>query len=458
MSRPGLSAGVALVVVLVCLAVVAEAHITGVVRLKCPIDGTRFEAQVDLSGTSWGRRLDLKPDGPTPAPWSLPLCPTCRFPQFEEPLSRELRKRVRRYVLSPEYQLLAKDHPSYFLAAKIYEFLGRDAYAIGEAYLEASWQVEDEDRDRYESYLRLARDAFLRFEASADPEMAQITTVQLLIGELHRLLGEFERAEAHFESLSRHSAFQDDPLQDLIAYERKLIAARDLGPHDVPPLRPSAPPGSSLALARSLPGFEKLSERWAIRATEMGPVNGEPPSLFVVLEALAPGEGVDEVRWYDTLSAGRPVYDWNDFGELLARAEAAVRRHPWLNDWRQTDPAKRLRIELSGLGVREQRGIGSDLFERFVLSAWEDAGLADRPRYEVALSRSLGGECATMYLADTEDGALVVDASPCAGDHWLDRTKVRFHPRSSPEYLVVLPDGSFERRRLAAKPRRLSRQ
>jgi len=44
------------------------AHTLGNVDYVCPLDGTKFTAITDFSGTTFGKRLDLKPLGPTPAP------------------------------------------------------------------------------------------------------------------------------------------------------------------------------------------------------------------------------------------------------------------------------------------------------------------------------------------------------------------------------------------------------
>lgn len=41
------------------------AHTSARVEQVCPIDGTKFSAVVDMSGTSFGKQLDLRPLGPT---------------------------------------------------------------------------------------------------------------------------------------------------------------------------------------------------------------------------------------------------------------------------------------------------------------------------------------------------------------------------------------------------------
>jgi len=60
-----------------------------------------------------------------------------------------------------------------------------------------------------------------------------------MVGEIDRQLGDFEAAEAELESLAATLEPSDNRIWPvLIAYERKLIAARDSAPRDAPDLRP----------------------------------------------------------------------------------------------------------------------------------------------------------------------------------------------------------------------------
>ncbi|MBI5496103.1 MAG: hypothetical protein HY904_13855 [Deltaproteobacteria bacterium] len=44
-------------------------------------------------------------------------------------------------------------------------------------------------------------------------------------------MGRFDEAQAHFKSIAGDARMKADPFPELIAYEQKLIAARDSGPH-----------------------------------------------------------------------------------------------------------------------------------------------------------------------------------------------------------------------------------
>lgn len=54
------------------------------VEKVCPLDGTKFKAVLDFSGTRFGMQLDMKPLGPTLAPWRIPVCPTDHFAIYKD--------------------------------------------------------------------------------------------------------------------------------------------------------------------------------------------------------------------------------------------------------------------------------------------------------------------------------------------------------------------------------------
>jgi hypothetical protein len=138
-----------------CIVMSAIAH-TGVEgAFTCPIDGKKFKQVVDASGTQFGARLDFKPPGPTAAPWIIPQCPNCKFVLCQESFDKATVQKLKPFILSDDYRVAAKGNPSYFCLALIRGFLGADNLKIGDAYLQASWQVESNPK-KCDEYLRLA--------------------------------------------------------------------------------------------------------------------------------------------------------------------------------------------------------------------------------------------------------------------------------------------------------------
>ncbi len=240
----------------------ASAHTLRVEKFTCPNDGTQFEATMDASGTSWGRRLDLKPEGAIAAPSRVPVCPVCHLPLING-LRKEEVEKLRPLLASAEYQQDAKDHPSYFLVAAVLESLGKPPATVGYAYLQASWQCDGKP----ELYREALERTLPRIEQSNKPDF------RFLRGELLRQLERFDEATQHFRSLMADPSFAQPPWPSLIARELKLLAAKDRMPHQAQPTRGQQPfsfahnpiahvtPGAAIFPERTplLPGLDGLA-------------------------------------------------------------------------------------------------------------------------------------------------------------------------------------------------------
>jgi uncharacterized protein (DUF2225 family) len=211
----------------------ARAHTMGTTEATCPLDGNKFEAMVDMSGTRFGMRLDLKPLGPTPAPWRIPVCPKCHFVIFSDELSEKDKASLRDLVKSPAYTAKASSESDYYLVALCYAHLGKPEVQIGFAYLQASWEVEHKP-EAYQEYLGRSLEHYEK--ALADPrlEAKDRTSALFLSGELRRLRGELDKARAVFIRIAKMPEFQKPPFAEMIPFELELIAAKDSAPKPMP--------------------------------------------------------------------------------------------------------------------------------------------------------------------------------------------------------------------------------
>ena len=121
----------------------AQGRTFRVVKKTCPLCDLTFKTTVDTSGTQFDMRLDLKPLGPTPAPWRVPVCPRCHFVFYCSKIPDNELVRCRKLVASEEYKRHA-GRASYFLQGILYEGLKKDDLAIAHVFLKASWQEESE--------------------------------------------------------------------------------------------------------------------------------------------------------------------------------------------------------------------------------------------------------------------------------------------------------------------------
>jgi hypothetical protein len=205
-------------------------------QVTCPVCGHHFTAIVDVSGTMFGRRLDLKPIGPYPAPWLIPVCPECHFVMYRKKIPAAEVARAKTLVQTPTYQALAKDNPSYYLQAQILKFLGRSELIVAHTLLKATWQVEH----RPAKWRKIAAEAVACFDrvlAKGSPQNGRWRTAALVAGDLERRLGRLAAAKTRFEKLK---GMKDVPklrtgiLAKIIDYQLELIAKGDSRPHAIP--------------------------------------------------------------------------------------------------------------------------------------------------------------------------------------------------------------------------------
>jgi hypothetical protein len=176
----------------------AAATTMGKREFTCPIGGKTFTALVVNSNTYWGRRLDLKPIAPTPSsvPWPLPVCPDNGFVMFKRHFSEAELGTLTPIVLSDEYQKLRTQNTAYFMLAYLQARTGADDEKLANLYLTASWEAESTRPEVVGRYRALALE---KFQAVLGRD--RIWAVVLLAGELERLLGRFDAAEARLAAV-----------------------------------------------------------------------------------------------------------------------------------------------------------------------------------------------------------------------------------------------------------------
>ncbi|MBN2033735.1 MAG: hypothetical protein JW836_10695 [Deltaproteobacteria bacterium] len=219
-------------ILVICFALqipTASATLEIEVDITCPLCGAESSYPKRFSQFRTGMRLDLKPLGPKGPP-PLPVCPSCHFVIYEENLPEAEKQIFSKYVRSEDYQRLSKDWPSYYLLAKLFEQVKGEDVSIANAYLKASWQVED-DPERCRHCLHKSLEYLDRYLIYPGTYNEEWPTLQALAGELERRLGEFVRAKNRFMMLSRMPQFQGNILEEIVRFQLKLIEAKDKEPH-----------------------------------------------------------------------------------------------------------------------------------------------------------------------------------------------------------------------------------
>ena len=204
------------------------------VEKTCPIDGTSFRATIAISGTRFGMRLDRKPLGAIAAPAPLPVCPTDRFVFYKPKFAEDEVEQLRPFVRSSAYQQHVAGNSPYFLAALMMEHLGEPPETIGFAYLQASWEFERSDREKYRTYLEHAFANFERSLAIGEMKDSSIVSIEVLCAELQRLLADFDAAAHRLEQIEREYQDIDPVIRRVMALQSELIEARSSEQAEVP--------------------------------------------------------------------------------------------------------------------------------------------------------------------------------------------------------------------------------
>ncbi len=229
-------------VMVVLLSVCAGyAHKSGMVEKTCPLCRETFKCELDFSGTQFGSRLDLKPLGPTAAPWRVPVCPKCHFVLFDKEIPAEELAKCREIVQGDAYKNQT-GRASYYLLGLLYEGLKKDSLGLGHIFLKASWQEEsdgtklEDDLNRslqhFESFLKEPQQPKAASRKAADEDNSY-QTAQLLKGEILRRLGRFNDAKNYFSDLQKLKPFQETFLADIVRFEIRLCGKKDSKPHEV---------------------------------------------------------------------------------------------------------------------------------------------------------------------------------------------------------------------------------
>jgi hypothetical protein len=214
---------------------IASADTWVVFDCTCPLCDTKFKATLAGSATHVGQRLDLRPLGSAISPWPIPVCSKCGFVMFKgfsEKHTAEELATLRGLVNADGYKKLPANTPSYERLAVLYEGLKRPPFAISSAYLQASWQVEDQP-ERNRVLLEKSRKWIEKYLEKAPKTDEAWTKAEVLRGELLRRVGKFEESKAQLERLGKLKEFTADPFPHIIGQELTLIEAKDTSPQEI---------------------------------------------------------------------------------------------------------------------------------------------------------------------------------------------------------------------------------
>ena len=231
---------------LLLLATTALADTSREEEFTCPLCQEVFSARVDLSGSTFDRRLDLKPLGAIVAPWRLPVCPKCHFVLIDG-IEETDYTRCREVVASDIY-LSSVERGSYYLAGLLLEALNTSPLSLAHVFLKTSWQEESNEawlrEDLERSLKHLDEDILGAIRGTDDPDDSDddptLLNSLLLKGELLRRLGRFEDATQHFGALREWGGLKDTFFGNIVRFQLQRCSERDANTHTFSEVKKSA--------------------------------------------------------------------------------------------------------------------------------------------------------------------------------------------------------------------------
>ncbi|PKK88472.1 MAG: hypothetical protein CVV64_18660 [Candidatus Wallbacteria bacterium HGW-Wallbacteria-1] len=232
------------------------AHTSRKVERACPLCGITFECELDMSGSRFDMRFDLKPLGAIAAPWRLPVCPQCHFVVYDGEIPAEELEKCRLIITRKPYTENLH-RASHYLVGLLYEALEKTSFECANIFLKASWQEEGDQKlyrdclDRclghLDSYMKANTDTYPDSEKKpgaekqSDGEKKQnvdptYLSMCVLKGEILRLTGRFEEAASIFNEIVK-TGFKNDFLAHLISFEIDLCRMKNSDHHAISEVR-----------------------------------------------------------------------------------------------------------------------------------------------------------------------------------------------------------------------------
>lgn len=404
----------------------------------CPVCQTKFTSMMDMSGTQTGRRLDYKPIGSLSAPWRIPECPTCGFVIYKKSgqFTKEELVDLRRYVFSEEFKKIRSENSSYYLLAKITEFMDPESDAIGPLFLKASWQVENSPA-KYHHYLECALEYYVKLTNRNKINSIRSVDLYCITGELYRLLSSFSNARSLFIKMKRIEIYKVQPYRTIIDYELKLIREGDHAPHEVPPIvntEEDKKKTREYQMYSQMKGYDNLLRVFQITDAGIGQFLTVPgQSLRIELKCRMTNL-IMNVTWWNPVPGFKPEYSWDDFSGIFEDLLRSAKNHvAILSNFSDIRRERSLCANISGITPNTE----SDQLYTFVGSAWRHADLRGEPLYKLYLM-SKSNYYGILYFNDVEPKILVVSYKNPDRSYGPLEHDVFYHPTQLiPEYMVI---------------------
>lgn len=209
-------------------------HTSYPVKVKCPIDGKKFTIYVTGSYTTFNTLKDFQKQGAIGDLYESMVnsCPKCHYSGYKEDFDTTFSKTIKQEILKilePFKSSKMTDVIENEIAIKIHEYFKRDNDDIANLYLVASYFLKGDSLQiakRKELQLNCATFLTKAIDAKEYEKAETYATINYLIGELYRRIGDFETAIKYYD-LAINDEKKKDWLIDVATKQKELAIKKD---------------------------------------------------------------------------------------------------------------------------------------------------------------------------------------------------------------------------------------
>jgi uncharacterized protein (DUF2225 family) len=210
--------------------------------VKCPIDAETFTITVTTTYTTFGTMADFQKYGAIGELYqnTISSCPKCRYAGSDEDFDTTFTGTTKEdilKILAPYKNLKMNDVIECEIAGQIHTYLKSKNDAIANIYLVGSYLLKtDTTQNIKRKELQRLCISFLNkaIENKEYPEKETYASVNYLVGELSRRIGDFDNAIKYFD-LALNDENKKDWLTDMAKTQKNLALKKDESNYEFQP-------------------------------------------------------------------------------------------------------------------------------------------------------------------------------------------------------------------------------
>lgn len=178
----------------------------------CPLGGEKFEALSLGTHSKFGGHLDWEPVSYMDFPTPLAICPSNGFIISKSDYTDDELKKIQTIIESEAYKTLYEGkHASYYLFAKLQELRQIPDIDLWWLTLQATWEADKcGDQKKYKMYVLETIKEGKKSLETLNEDDNKFWTLNIVIPNLYRRLGEFEKAQKWLETFGDKTPKEDE--------------------------------------------------------------------------------------------------------------------------------------------------------------------------------------------------------------------------------------------------------